>query len=490
MASAVPLPDEIYKQYLRDPRLTIGQSAGQAGSQTTPVGSPMEALARVLQGALGGYMTGAAKEDATKQAGEYSDTLARALRVGTGQENTFDSKTGDWSAPTGTANEDSAKAMARVLASNTATAPMGLQMTMGDIESQRKLAQALSLKKAELAAEAPKTRTYKADGKEVTEEWKPGAGWSKVGSADIPGRNVQTVTTHEGVFVLNPDQSLGPRLGGRPAEKEAAGGPFAGNAMDAQAYNILLTGDPKSPTYAAAFNHVASPRSTVDATTGDIITTRPDMSAFRAPAMGQPQAPQGAPQGGPPAAGGGMPQEPGAGPQAAPQPSPQPMPGQPQNFAVPGSNVTITPGGQGRMTEAQTRDATFADRLKSANQVLANFDTQGSDFWQNVKNKAPLGLGSTLTSPEYQQFDQAKRDFINAVLRKESGAVIAETEFANAEKQYFPQPGDSEKVIEQKRRNRAEQVTGMARAAGPTYNRSVMPKDAGSLYSKYGLEGR
>jgi len=37
------------------------------------------------------------------------------------------------------------------------------------------------------------------------------------------------------------------------------------------------------------------------------------------------------------------------------------------------------------------------------------------------------------------------------VLRKESGAAIAASEFDNAEKQYFPQPGDSDQVISQKR---------------------------------------
>jgi hypothetical protein len=60
-----------------------------------------------------------------------------------------------------------------------------------------------------------------------------------------------------------------------------------------------------------------------------------------------------------------------------------------------------------------------------------------------------------------QQLDQAKRDFVNAVLRRESGAVIADSEFDNADKQYFPQVGDSKDVIEQKARNRAVAIEGM-----------------------------
>jgi hypothetical protein len=50
---------------------------------------------------------------------------------------------------------------------------------------------------------------------------------------------------------------------------------------------------------------------------------------------------------------------------------------------------------------------------------------------------------------------------VNAVLRRESGAVISPEEFANAERQYFPQIGDSRPVIEQKARNRRAAIEGM-----------------------------
>ena len=51
-------------------------------------------------------------------------------------------------------------------------------------------------------------------------------------------------------------------------------------------------------------------------------------------------------------------------------------------------------------------------------------------------------------------FEQAERNFINATLRRESGAAIAESEFDSARKQYIPQPGDSAGVLEAKRQNR------------------------------------
>ena len=56
-----------------------------------------------------------------------------------------------------------------------------------------------------------------------------------------------------------------------------------------------------------------------------------------------------------------------------------------------------------------------------------------------------------LTS-DRQKLEQAQRDFANAILRKESGAAISQSEFANTRQQYFPQPGDSEEVIAQNSR--------------------------------------
>lgn len=78
-------------------------------------------------------------------------------------------------------------------------------------------------------------------------------------------------------------------------------------------------------------------------------------------------------------------------------------------------------------------------------------------------------LGTMLNwtqSPEQQQVEQAQRDFINAVLRRESGAAIAPSEFDNARKQYFPQPGDSPEVIAQKAQNRETSISAMKAGAG------------------------
>ena len=75
-----------------------------------------------------------------------------------------------------------------------------------------------------------------------------------------------------------------------------------------------------------------------------------------------------------------------------------------------------------------------------------------------------------MMSAKTQQVEQAQRDFVNAVLRQESGAVIAPSEFDNAQKQYFTQPGDKKEVIEQKRKNRETAIAGLKVMAGPAAN--------------------
>lgn len=128
-------------------------------------------------------------------------------------------------------------------------------------------------------------------------------------------------------------------------------------------------------------------------------------------------------------------------------------------------------GGGGKpMTEAQAKANLFGGRMVEADQILN--DLEGKYKPWAVSSK--LGLENTpmiggalaaganmVMSPVNQQAEQAQRDFINAVLRRESGAAISKSEFDNAFKQYFPQPGDSQKVIAQKRRNRQIATTLM-----------------------------
>lgn len=126
-------------------------------------------------------------------------------------------------------------------------------------------------------------------------------------------------------------------------------------------------------------------------------------------------------------------------------------------------------------TEFQGKSAAFGARAEEADKILSSLQGKYSPAGINAKNASSeiWGVGGVLgaglnagLSDASQRADQAQRDFVNAVLRQESGAAIGAGEFDNARKQYFPQPGDSAAVIQQKAANRKLAVQGLKTNAG------------------------
>jgi len=131
-------------------------------------------------------------------------------------------------------------------------------------------------------------------------------------------------------------------------------------------------------------------------------------------------------------------------------------------------------GGGKPLTEGQSKALLFGTRMKESNEILEGLASgpDGVDRPSNFKRVAELvpGVmgGGALTavanvtqSDKQQQVEQAQRDFLNAVLRRESGAVIGESEFESGRKQYFPAIGDSDAVKAQKKRNREVAMRGI-----------------------------
>lgn len=206
-----------------------------------------------------------------------------------------------------------------------------------------------------------------------------------------------------------------------------------GRGMEGRAYNLLAAGlkDPSvraTAEYATAWQILSNPK--VDPATGTVIV--PDLSNFLPP-TGKQGAQDGASSSGT-----------------------QRMPSI-QSFAPPNPS------------QAEASSAGFANRLDEANKILENPDVSkaGMALSERVKSRVPVA-GNFLVSPEFQKYDQAVRNFINAQLRRESGAVISDEEFANARQQYFPQPGDSADVLKQKKSNRDMAVRNMQLSAGNT----------------------
>lgn len=122
----------------------------------------------------------------------------------------------------------------------------------------------------------------------------------------------------------------------------------------------------------------------------------------------------------------------------------------------------------------QTNAASFANRMAQANQAFDKL-TSGEDAYDPTSfidykaSKLPADVAGFVLSDKGKLYEAQKRNFINAQLRQESGAAIAESEFSNAERQYFPIPGDTPEAIEAKRKAREEAVKGMIGTSGGAY---------------------
>lgn len=120
--------------------------------------------------------------------------------------------------------------------------------------------------------------------------------------------------------------------------------------------------------------------------------------------------------------------------------------------------------GAGTYTDAAANSAQYASRMAAADQTMVRLENSFTD--PSGVFLAQSGMGS-----QYErQVRQAQREFVNAILRRESGAVISDSEFASAAQQYFPQPGDGPAVIQQKRAARQRALQGLINASQGAYN--------------------
>jgi hypothetical protein len=127
------------------------------------------------------------------------------------------------------------------------------------------------------------------------------------------------------------------------------------------------------------------------------------------------------------------------------------------------------------MTETQSNATAYGMRMKEANAILEDLAKKGVLKGAVIEATPLIGgtLGQVLpsvlggTSAAQQQVNQAKSNFITAVLRKESGAVISDSEFDREDKKYFPQINDSPAVIKQKENARKLAIKAIEVQAGP-----------------------
>lgn len=114
-------------------------------------------------------------------------------------------------------------------------------------------------------------------------------------------------------------------------------------------------------------------------------------------------------------------------------------------------------------TAEEQKAQSFGDLAASSHANAIRLEDKGlqPSLWAKVGEALPFGMGNYLRSEDRQKYEQAVRQFAQAWLRKTSGAAVSREEYAMTDTTYFPQPGDSQAVIAQKRTAREDLIKGM-----------------------------
>lgn len=126
---------------------------------------------------------------------------------------------------------------------------------------------------------------------------------------------------------------------------------------------------------------------------------------------------------------------------------------------------SVAAGGK-PFTEAQSKDNVYSVRAQGALELL---DSVGAEALTSRTDRAldavPLGIGREAQGDAFQVAQQAGDEFLQAILRKDTGAAITPGEQALYGKTYLPQPGDKPAVIEAKRAARLRAIEAVKSGA-------------------------
>lgn len=127
-------------------------------------------------------------------------------------------------------------------------------------------------------------------------------------------------------------------------------------------------------------------------------------------------------------------------------------------------------------TQDQSQAGMLVMNAKPANDIIK---TMTDSYAKNLSVGDFLlqkNLPDFAKSQEFRRFEQASRAFVEAWLRKTSGAAISEGEWRNGFAQFLPTAGDGPVVLAQKERARANVIQGLTNAAGPAVSEEFRQK--------------
>lgn len=108
------------------------------------------------------------------------------------------------------------------------------------------------------------------------------------------------------------------------------------------------------------------------------------------------------------------------------------------------------------LTESQAKDYIFSGRLKLTENVIAKLEQDGFKPESIPQDIMMTWLPELAKTEDQKRYIAARANWIAAMLRRESGAAIAESEYKGGFEQYFPLIGDSPQVVRDKRNLRRQ----------------------------------
>ncbi len=242
-----------------------------------------------------------------------------------------------------------------------------------------------------------------------------------------------------------------------------AAGPMFGGSFSSKLLETAFT-KPGTEEGRLAYQQLTAPKTIMDQATGNVTQITPSVPAMLTSLYAQ--APGAAPGEGLAVDAGG-PVVPG-------------VPQQDGGFEDVGAGVRVKEGYGKSATADESKSTGFANRMLDSEAIYEDLIAKGFDpstkttaFFEGLEGSSftPDLVAQSALPQDVKRYIGGKLDFITAVLRKESGAAIGQTEYEKENKKYFPQAGDGPDVLADKKQRRLNALQSMGKAAGRRYQK-------------------
>ena len=141
-----------------------------------------------------------------------------------------------------------------------------------------------------------------------------------------------------------------------------------------------------------------------------------------------------------------------------------------------------------KLTEGQSKDLVYYRRGQQAQANLEGVGEALTGYGDTIKGSVPM-IGNSLVSKDYQLANQAGREFLAAILRKDTGAAVTKQEFEIYGDMYLPRPGDTPEVLQQKKAARDLALDAIKTGMGAASRALPEQAQQSPIQSPLNLEG-